>query len=78
MPLTRKNYFASVAVIVWIQGQIFDEYWINQGVLQVPNPKKPGQFKKLTKLTEFLEFKGMDTDLINPPKPKRKNKTNDH
>ena len=54
MPLTRKNYFASVAVIVWIQGQIFDEYWINQGVLQALNPKKLGQFKKLTKLTEFL------------------------
>ena len=65
-------------VFIKLGEQIFDEYWINQGVLQVPNPKKPGQFKKLTKLTEFLEFKGMDTDLINPPKPNRKNKTNDH
>jgi len=53
---------------------IFDEYWINQGVLQVPDPKKKGGFKKLTKLSEFLEFKGMDTSLINTPKPKRKNK----
>ena len=54
--------------------KIFDEYWINQGVLKVPDPNKVGNFKKLTKLTEFLEFKGMNTDKINPVKPKRKNK----
>ena len=53
--------------------KIFDEYWINQGILQVPDPKNPGQFKKLTKLVEFLEFKGMDASLIN--KLKRKIKT---
>lgn len=51
---------------------MFDEYWINQGVLRVPNPKKKGQFKKLTKLTEFLDFKGMDEKLINHPRPKKK------
>lgn len=54
--------------------KMFDEYWINQGVLKVPDPKKEGNFKKLTKLTEFLEFKGMETDKINPVRPKRKNK----
>jgi len=54
--------------------KIFDEYWINQGVLQVPDPKNPNKFKKLTKLSEFLEFKGMDTSLINKPKPRRKAK----
>ena len=53
---------------------MFDEYWINQGVLQVPDPKKKGNFKKLTNLKEFLEFKGMDISKINLPKPKRKNK----
>jgi len=53
--------------------EIFDAYWINQGVLQVPDKKKLGQFKKLTKLSEFLEFKRMDSALLNPPKPKRKN-----
>jgi hypothetical protein len=53
---------------------VFDEYWINQGVLQVPDVKKQGQYKKLTKLTEFLSFKGMGSELINQPKPKRKNK----
>ncbi|GAQ50107.1 hypothetical protein FPN187_contig00035-0002 [Flavobacterium psychrophilum] len=54
--------------------KIFDEYWINQGVLKVPDTSKVGNYKKLTKLTEFLEFKGMNTDKINPVKPKRKNK----
>lgn len=53
---------------------IFDEYWINQGVLKVPDPNKKGNFKKLTKLTEFLEFKGMSLDKINPMKSKQKNK----
>lgn len=54
--------------------KVFDEYWINQGVLKVPDPKNAGNYKKLTKLTEFLEFKGMSSDKINPMKPKRKNK----
>ena len=51
---------------------IFDEYWINQGILQVPDPKNHGKFKKMTKLTEFLEFKKMKTGLINKPKPMRR------
>lgn len=54
--------------------ETFDEYWINQGVLKVPDPKKTGNFKKLTKLSEFLKFKGINTDKINTVKPKRKNK----
>lgn len=61
-------------VFVNLGEEIFDEYWINQNVLQVPDAKKKGSFKKLTKLSEFLEFKGMDVSLINSPKPKRKNK----
>lgn len=51
---------------------IFDEYWVNQGVLQVPDIKKDREFKKLTKISEFLAFKGMDATLINRPRPKRK------
>ena len=54
--------------------KIFDEYQINQGVLKVPDTKVIGNFKKLTKLTEFLEFKGMSSDKINTTRPKRKNK----
>lgn len=51
--------------------EVFDEYWINFGVLNVPNKSKPGSFKKLSKLSEFIEFKGMDASLINPVKPRR-------
>lgn len=39
--------------------EVFDEYWINKGILQVPDKKQKGQFKKLTKLEEFLAFKGI-------------------
>ena len=53
---------------------IFDEYWINQGVLKVPDSKKSGAYKKLTKIEEFLSFKGMDLSLINPKYRKRKTK----
>jgi hypothetical protein len=53
---------------------IFDEYWINQGVMQVPNPKKEGTFKKLTSLKEYLKFKEIDENVINISKPKRKTK----
>ncbi len=54
--------------------QIFDEYWINQGVMQVLKPNSKTKYKKLTKLTEFLNSKGIDISLINQPKPKKKNK----
>jgi len=54
--------------------KVFDEYWINQGVIKVPDPKKVGNYKKLTKLTKFLEFKGMSSDKINTMKSKRKYK----
>lgn len=51
---------------------IFDEYWINYGVLQVSDVNSPGKYRPLTKLTEFLEFKGLDEKLINVAKTKRK------
>lgn len=54
--------------------KVFDEYWINQGVLKVPKPNTEREYKKLTKLSEFLKFKGKDVDLINQPKPKKKTK----
>lgn len=52
--------------------QVFDEYWINHGVQRVPDPKNPSEFKKLTKLSEFLLSKGIESTLMNTPKPKRK------
>jgi hypothetical protein len=61
-------------VFVKLGENVFDEYWINQGVLKVPDPKENGNYKKLTKLTEFLKFKGIDISMINAVKPKRKNK----
>ena len=69
-----EDVLAGNGVFANLGEDVFDEYWINQGVLQVPDPKKKGNYKKLTKLSEFLEFKGMDTSKINPTKPKRKNK----
>ena len=54
--------------------KIFDEYWINQGILQVKDPNKEDNYKKPTKLTEFLEFKNLDKKLINQPRSKKKNK----
>lgn len=59
-------------VFINLREQIFDEYWINQGVLQVPDTKNKNKFKKLTKLTEFLDFKGIDQSLINKPKAQKK------
>lgn len=66
--LTGNGAFAKLGEAV------FDEYWINQNVLQVPDPKSPDKFKKLTKLSEYLDFKGMSAELINKPKPRRKAK----
>lgn len=42
----------------------FDAYWMNYGKITVKS--KAGKQKKLTKLTEFLEFKGQDPNLANP------------
>jgi len=52
--------------------EMFNSYWSNQGILLVKDSKKQGELKKLTKLSEFLEFKGMKQSLINSLKPKKK------
>lgn len=59
-------------VFVNLGEDIFDEYWANFNVLQIPNPHKERSFKKLTSLEEFLDFKGIDITLINKKKPKCK------
>ncbi|MCD4818055.1 MAG: EcoRV family type II restriction endonuclease [Candidatus Cloacimonetes bacterium] len=61
-------------VFINLGEKVFDDYWINQGVLQVPKANSKGEYKKLTKLSEFLKFTGKDIKLINKPKPKRKSK----
>lgn len=62
-------------VFVNLGEDIFDEYWANFNVLQIPNPHKERSFKKLTSLEEFLDFKGMDITLINKKKPKCKSRS---
>jgi len=42
----------------------FDEYWMNYGKIIITTPT--GEQKKITRLREFLEFKGLDPDLANP------------
>ena len=44
--------------------EVFDEYWMNYGKITITT--KAGKQKQLTKLTEFLKFKGKDTGLANP------------
>lgn len=69
-----EDVLAGNGVFAKLGEEMFDQYWTNQGVLQVPDPKKPGHYKKLTKLSEFLNFKGIDTKMINSERPKRKKK----
>lgn len=42
----------------------FDDYWMNYGKITITS--KTGEQKKITKLAEFLEFKGKDPSLANP------------
>lgn len=47
----------------------FDEYWMNYGKIQISDVKKGG-FKKITKLAEFVEYRGGDASLIVPRRTK--------
>lgn len=49
----------------------FDEYWINYGQVSIV---KDGKTKPITRLSEFLEFKGQDINLATPMASKRKRK----
>ncbi|PCI02563.1 MAG: restriction endonuclease [Zetaproteobacteria bacterium] len=69
-----KDLLAGNGVFKNLGENVFDDYWMNQGVLRVPKENSAGEYKKLTKLSEFLEFTGKSTKLINPVKPKKKNK----
>lgn len=54
--------------------EIFDEYWINFGKLQVPNKK--GGYKALSTFEEFLSFKGL-SPALNCSKRLKKHSVND-
>lgn len=68
-----EDLFNGNGVFVNLGEEIFDEYWMNQGLLRVPQEKDRRKYKKLTKLSEFIKFKEMDLNLINAVKTKRKN-----
>ncbi len=44
--------------------QWFDEYWMNYNKIAVTRPD--GRIKKVTKLKEYLEYRGQDPSLANP------------
>ena len=43
--------------------EIFDDYWINYGKITVIG--EDGKPKKITKLRQFLEYRGLDINLVN-------------
>jgi hypothetical protein len=59
-------------VFINLGEKIFDDYWTNYGQIMVPSKK--GGTKKLTKLEEYLEYRGMDSSKINSRRSKRKTK----
>jgi hypothetical protein len=44
--------------------EVFDDYWINYGKITVLT--EDGKNKKITKLKDFLEYRGIDSSRINP------------
>lgn len=49
--------------------KFFDDYWVNFGKLKIPDGK--GGYKKLSNFSEFLEFKGLPSNLNCPKKSKK-------
>lgn len=50
----------------------FDDYWMNYGKITITT--KEGKTKKITSLSEFVEYRGGDFNLIVPKAPRRKRK----
>jgi len=44
--------------------EVFDDYWMNYGKITILT--EDGKNKKITKLKDFLEYRGIDPKLINP------------
>lgn len=53
--------------------ELFDDYWVNYGKMEVPNKK--GEYKKLSSFEDYLKYRGMPEELNNPKASKRKVKT---
>ena len=54
--------------------ELFDEYWANFGKLRVSDKK--GGYKALSTFEEFLDFKGLSTDLLCRKRTKKRGTTN--
>lgn len=50
----------------------FDDYWMNYGKITITT--KEGKTKKITSLSEFVEYRGGDANLIVPKASRRKRK----
>ena len=37
----------------------FDDYWMNYGKITIPNPKKLGETKKISSVSEFTSYRGI-------------------
>ncbi len=59
-----KDILAGNGVFKNLGEEWFDDYWINYGKITIKS--KSGNQKKITKLTEYLEFKGQDPQKANP------------
>lgn len=44
--------------------EVFDDYWMNYGKITILT--EDGKNKKITRLKDFLEYRGIDSRLINP------------
>ena len=68
-----EDILAGNGTFIKLGEDVFDEYWTNYGKLKVIKNRKS---KKITKLEDYLTFKGMDASLINrkPPRGKSENK----
>jgi hypothetical protein len=53
--------------------EMFDDYWMNYGKITIVD--KDGKERKITRLRDFLEYKGLDPDLVNPRTRKHRGKT---
>jgi hypothetical protein len=51
---------------------LFDEYWMNYSKITITT--KDNKTKQISKLSEYLEYKGLDSKLVNPKAKKLKGK----
>lgn len=49
--------------------ELFNAYWVNQGIMQVPAPK--GGYKNLTSFREYLRACNLPQSLYNPMRTSR-------